>query len=394
MGLDCFSSKDDKRAGARKTSRDLDKRLTTWSKPFQRAIKILLLGAGDAGKTTIIKQMKILHISGFSDKERQEQADVVRKNVHEAMCCLCKKLHEEELEKNGKKFQEAVDYVIEANLPFTEEYYQAVALLWENETIKDCFKRTNEFQIFDSAKYFLDKFETIRRHDYIPSDQDILYCRKKTTGIQKVEFTVKIPKKYGGGSQDFWMFDVGGQRGERRKWIQVFDGIHAVLFLVASSSFDQIWREESSTNRLHEALSLFKDVWDSRYLRDSGVILFLNKQDVLEQKLKSGQRIEQFFPGFIPYDDKLESLGNYIDRARAFIRDLFLEATIEKRHSTLDRMLSVGPSVIFTPQNPRDEPRECYWHYTTAVDTSNIKSVFNDVHSMVILWNLKQLGLQ
>jgi hypothetical protein len=42
--------------------------------------------------------------------------------------------------------------------------------------------------------------------------QHILHCRKKTTGIQKIEFTFKAP---------IWMFDVGGQRGERRKWLPV-----------------------------------------------------------------------------------------------------------------------------------------------------------------------------
>ena len=51
--------------------------------------------------------------------------------------------------------------------------------------------------------------------------QDILYSRRTTTDIQKIEFTMKIPRKYGGGSQNFWMFDVGGQKGARKKWIQV-----------------------------------------------------------------------------------------------------------------------------------------------------------------------------
>lgn len=60
------------------------------------------------------------------------------------------------------------------------------------------------------------------------------------------------------------MFDVGGQRGERRKWIQVFDGITAILFLVASSGFDLKLREDPSVNRLQEAFNLFQDVWKSR----------------------------------------------------------------------------------------------------------------------------------
>jgi hypothetical protein len=57
--------------------------------------------------------------------------------------------------------------------------------------------------------------------------QDILHSRKKTTGIQKIEFKMKVPKKYGGDSMEFWMFDVGGQRGERRKWLPVM--VHSCI---------------------------------------------------------------------------------------------------------------------------------------------------------------------
>jgi guanine nucleotide-binding protein subunit alpha, other len=64
--------------------------------------------------------------------------------------------------------------------------------------------------------------------------------------------------------------------------------------------------------------------WQCRYLRDSGVILFLNKQDVLERKLQEGQRLEKFFEHFSPFDTKEETIEEYIDRARAYIRDLFL----------------------------------------------------------------------
>lgn len=49
-------------------SRELDKQLEAIHNEFQRALKILLLGTGESGKTTIIKQMKILHDNGFNER--------------------------------------------------------------------------------------------------------------------------------------------------------------------------------------------------------------------------------------------------------------------------------------------------------------------------------------
>ena len=42
-------------------------------------------GAGESGKTTIIKQMKILHVQGFSDEERREKALEIRRNIIESI---------------------------------------------------------------------------------------------------------------------------------------------------------------------------------------------------------------------------------------------------------------------------------------------------------------------
>jgi len=40
------------------------------------------------------------------------------------------------------------------------------------------------------------------------------------------------------------MFDVGGQRSERKKWIHVFDNVQVVLFLAAISGYDQALVED------------------------------------------------------------------------------------------------------------------------------------------------------
>ena len=83
--------------------------------------------------------------------------------------------------------------------------------------------------------YFLD-IDRLFHKDYIPTDQDILRARLRTTGISETIFDC--------GSLTYRMFDVGGQRSERKKWIHVFDNVNAVLFLVAISGYDHVLVED------------------------------------------------------------------------------------------------------------------------------------------------------
>ena len=93
------------------------------------------------------------------------------------------------------------------------------------------------------------------------------------------------------------MFDVGGQRNERRKWYHCFDDVHAVLFVVALSEYDQSLFEDESVNRMTEALSLFCEIANSRFFQNSAIILFLNKRDLFEEKIKFSN-ITSAFPDY------------------------------------------------------------------------------------------------
>ena len=62
----------------------------------------------------------------------------------------------------------------------------------------------------------------------------MLRTRVKTTGIVKIEF------EFGKQRTRFRMFDVGGQRSERKKWIHCFDNVTTVLFIMALSEYDQV----------------------------------------------------------------------------------------------------------------------------------------------------------
>lgn len=72
----------------------------------------------------------------------------------------------------------------------------------------------------------------------MPTDQDVLRSRVKTTGITETTFVI--------GDLTYRMFDVGGQRSERKKWIHCFENVTAIIFLVAISEYDQVLIEDET----------------------------------------------------------------------------------------------------------------------------------------------------
>uniref|UniRef100_A0A183B0T6 HECT-type E3 ubiquitin transferase n=1 Tax=Echinostoma caproni TaxID=27848 RepID=A0A183B0T6_9TREM len=96
------------------------------------------------------------------------------------------------------------------------------------------------------------------------------------------------------------LIDVGGQREQRAKWIEAMsDGVTAVIFLTDVSAYDMMLAEDHTVNRLRESINLLGQVWTKSPLRDKSIILFLNKQDKLEKKVREQRTLfENFFPEY------------------------------------------------------------------------------------------------
>ncbi|XP_037936509.1 guanine nucleotide-binding protein G(f) subunit alpha [Teleopsis dalmanni] len=364
----------------------MQRQLSGMHKSFHEAVKILLLGTAESGKTTIIKQMRILHINEYTDDERRDKIPEIYQNIHESIYQLVQQMDILGLEYQSCTSRKSAEYIREmgntAPEYMNEEYCDHITTLWNDVGIRTCFDRSNEYPLLDSTKYFLDHFERISDYDYIPTTEDILHSRKITTGIHQISFNVKIPKSLGGGEQEFRMFDVGGQRDQRNKWIQVFEGIQAVLFLISCGDFDQTLREDPKQNRLQEALNLFRGVWQNRFLASAGLIVFLNKQDIMERKILSGKHIVDYFPEFEDFckQPQAESCFDECDWTKKFIQQKLIDITQEP--------------IKRTSRNRIDyTQRECYYHFTVATDTSCIRKVFNDVHQMILHENMASVGL-
>eukprot|EP00795_Rhopilema_esculentum_P001171 gene1171-15529_t len=350
----CRSSSSDE---AKKTSNKIDQQLKQDKVAYRATHRLLLLGAGESGKSTIVKQMRILHVDGFNEQEKRERIEDIKRNIKEAILTITGAMNTilppVKLENPANQWR--VDWLqqhaTQDDFNYPSEFYDHVKILWSDKVPTDRL-----CPIFP-------------RQNYSPNNQDLLRCRILTRGIIETRFQVD--------RVNFHMFDVGGQRDERRKWIQCFNDVTAIIFVVACSSYNLVLREDTSQNRLRESLELFKNIWNNRFLKTISVILFLNKQDLLRDKVLAGKsKIEDYFPDYARYripEDAKRELGEEeeVTRAKYFIRDEFLR-------------ISTATS---------DGKHYCYPHFTCAVDTENIRRVFNDCRDIIQRMHLRQYEL-
>eukprot|EP01126_Amoeba_proteus_P037634 TRINITY_DN3894_c0_g1_i1.p1 TRINITY_DN3894_c0_g1~~TRINITY_DN3894_c0_g1_i1.p1 ORF type:complete len:355 (-),score=47.76 TRINITY_DN3894_c0_g1_i1:326-1390(-) len=324
----------------------INKDLQRQRRNYRHEIKLLLLGAGESGKSTIAKQMKIIHKNGFTVDELTEFANTVHHNVYH--CChtliqaskdLGIPLSDPSLATNF-----ASPFLPEGKL--TPELGAQIKKLWLDEGIISVYARRAEFQLLDSTDYFLNDIERVSSRDYFPTEQDVLRSRVQTRGITETSFTF--------GGVPFLLVDVGGQRSERKKWMYCFEDVVAILFVVALSEFDLTLFEDRKTNRMKESLILFQELCLSKWFMKAGVILFLNKCDIFRQKLKEGKSIKVAFSDY-------KGDNSYSD-ALQFIQDRFMD--------------------VCDPLT--NKPKLIYPHVTCATDTDNVKHVFNDVKDYLL----------
>ncbi|KAI4151025.1 MAG: hypothetical protein LQ340_003737 [Diploschistes diacapsis] len=319
-------------------------------------IKMLLLGAGESGKSTILKQMKLIHEGSYSRDEKDSFKEIIFSNTVQSMRVILEAMETLELPLDDQRAEYHVQTIfmqptqIEGEcLP--PEVGNAIDALWKDVGVQSCFKRSREYQLNDSAKYYFDNITRIAQPDYLPNDQDVLRSRVKTTGITETTFII--------GELTYRMFDVGGQRSERKKWIHCFENVTTILFLVAISEYDQLLFEDETVNRMQEALTLFDSICNSRWFVRTSIILFLNKIDRFKEKLPVSP-MKNYFPDYEGGPDYAAAC-DYI----------------------LNRFVSLN----------QHETKQIYTHFTCATDTTQIRFVMAAVNDIIIQENLRDCGL-
>eukprot|EP00471_Norrisiella_sphaerica_P012560 CAMPEP_0184493088 /NCGR_PEP_ID=MMETSP0113_2-20130426/25071_1 /TAXON_ID=91329 /ORGANISM="Norrisiella sphaerica, Strain BC52" /LENGTH=376 /DNA_ID=CAMNT_0026878217 /DNA_START=157 /DNA_END=1287 /DNA_ORIENTATION=- len=261
--------------------------------PKPIAGKILILGTGGSGKSTLFRQMiEIFDSSKDSSSNAHFWKQVIQCNVFTYMKVLIELCDKDEDPQNhlpvelshAKQLVQEFKAFASSN-KMEREHVDAIQALWKSPLIQK--KHASEMKRDDHAPFHHnvpDFMKDIPRNlspDTVPSVQDMLKCRLKTCGIHQQEIEI--------GEDKFKIYDVGGMRSERKKWICCFDNVDAVIFTVALSDYNQTLYEDNATNRLKESLKLWHQISKTGSLKAQAqfVILF-TKADMLQKKLESG----------------------------------------------------------------------------------------------------------
>jgi len=321
-------------------------------------LRVLTLGISGSGKTTFAKQMKIIHQGGFAEDEVKSQREILLQNVLIGMQELVKQAEKLEYQVEGEN-RKHCRFLTTSEAEWNEKIGEKVKILWQDPAIQKTWAAAPGYQLqIGHMDYLMENLERITKPDFIPTNDDVLRARQRTTGEQT---TALVIDKVG------WeMIDVGGQRPERSKWESILmskESINAIIFFGALDEFNMASSEEADKTKMELSIQVFHEVLDSDVVKGKPsltLLLFLNKTDLLESKLKNEDTRKTFkdlFPNYNGTDDS----------AHECIKEKFIS--------------NYEHNVITT-------------HYTCALDTEAMGTVFTAVRQTIFDNRLSSSGVR
>ncbi|CAA0370414.1 unnamed protein product [Arabidopsis thaliana] len=300
--------------------------------------KILLVGNSGSGTSTIFKQAKILYKDvPFLEDERENIKVIIQTNVYgylgmllegrerfeeEALAlrntkqCVLENIPADEGDAKsndktvtmysiGPRLKAFSDWLLKTmaagNLGVifpaaSREYAPLVEELWRDAAIQATYKRRSELGLLPSvANYFLERAIDVLTPDYEPSDLDILYAEGVTSssGLACLDFSFPQtaseenldPSDHHDSLLRYQLIRVPSRGlGENCKWIDMFEDVGMVVFVVSMSDYDQV--SEDGTNKMLLTKKLFESIITHPIFENMDFLLILNKYDLLEEKVE------------------------------------------------------------------------------------------------------------
>jgi len=149
--VSCYQT--DEQKSQLRHSRAIERQLEKDKVQYRRTVKILLLGSGESGKSTFLKQMRIIHGNNFVAEELKQFKLVIYGNVVKGMKVLIDARDKLRIpwgdSRNDKRasFIFGYDSNIKLEEPVFAQFVPAIVALWKDTGIRTAFDRRREFQL-------------------------------------------------------------------------------------------------------------------------------------------------------------------------------------------------------------------------------------------------------
>ncbi|KAM0794156.1 G-protein alpha subunit-domain-containing protein [Usnea florida] len=286
-----------------------------------REIKVLLLvtlspGAGESGKSTVYRQMKLLCEPGFTMEERRMFRDVFFDNILGAFRIVFEARrewgvdyesknslqHEQILHQYYRPCYGSANSHVRLDEPFPKNLLSPMKELFADEGFQRIVKKGNRIALNDNFQYFFKNIDSLFSPQYFPNDQEVLHTSMNTSGFLDVRLKF--------GKLDCVITDIGSTRSRREEWVHLFNGVNCVIFTAPLTGYNQRLVKEKSANQTEASLLLFDSILSLTSFKRSTIILLLSKLDLLQEKVFHSS-VKDYFPDFNGADDDREAAQEF-----------------------------------------------------------------------------------
>eukprot|EP01129_Flabellula_baltica_P011821 TRINITY_DN523_c1_g1_i2.p1 TRINITY_DN523_c1_g1~~TRINITY_DN523_c1_g1_i2.p1 ORF type:complete len:358 (-),score=91.37 TRINITY_DN523_c1_g1_i2:41-1114(-) len=291
-------------------------------------------GLSSAGKSTFIRQMQLMY-GELNDDERRTYSEIIRHNLILGMIDIAEFVDHNELavqEKNRRMIRKLRETKYDLDL-LDEKNKEGFLLLWKDPVVQSVKGMETVLDKSPNISYFMEKFEEIADKDYMPTDDDIIRARQKTTGTVTATFDFD--------AVTWTINDVGGQMTERKKWDAIIQDQMRVLFFVAVNEYNILSSELPDGTEEMTRLDFSRTVFlqEAENIMERGeelqlIIVFLNKIDLFEEKMKTDEGYNEFYEQFPEFDEiipkkkkvsKEKDIDEVIEQALEHVSHRFIE---------------------------------------------------------------------
>jgi guanine nucleotide-binding protein subunit alpha len=243
--------------------------------------KVMLLGTSESGKSTLLKVLKLYHNVFFSSKELAAFTETIFTNIIQATRAILDAMESLGMFlEDDRKYFDAHTIQLQPSLvdALTEETELAIASLWDDAGFKEAYRCRFKYQLNVNAKSLADDIHCFATQDFVPTIWHALKSYVATIDIVQTSWNEK--------DYSLSVFDLGGLRSQRRKWMRVAENTSTVLFTVDTTAYCKLLYEAENVNRMEEQLILFESIANHECFRETSIILVMTHIDLLEETMK------------------------------------------------------------------------------------------------------------